>query len=146
MTRLSATLLLLAVSLAPIAYAEIKAAPDRDRGEGPFEQLILRGGILVNGAGAPPIGPVDIVIENKRIAEIAMVGAPGVDKQRSRNRHRRAVRAARVRRYARTHRRQGPGHAGRVCLQAVAGSRHHDNPRSGIGQWSRLDDERAQAQ
>jgi len=78
MTRLSATLLLLAVSLAPIAYAEIEAAPDRDRGEGPFEQLILRGGILVNGAGAPPIGPVDIVIENKRIAEIAMVGAPGV--------------------------------------------------------------------
>src|SRR6056297_1045385 len=78
MTRLSATLLLLAVSLAPIAHAEIEPAPDRELGEGPFDQLILRGGILVNGTGAPPIGPVDIVIENKRIVQIAVLGAPGV--------------------------------------------------------------------
>ena len=78
MTRIFSTLLFLASVLAPIAHAEIEPAPDRDRGEGPHEQLILRGGILVNGTGAPPIGPVDIVIEGNRIVDIAMLGAPGV--------------------------------------------------------------------
>ena len=29
-------------------------APDRFRGEGPFNQLILRGVIFINGEGAPP--------------------------------------------------------------------------------------------
>ena len=31
--------------------------------EGPFEQLIIRGVTLINGNGAPPIGPVDVVVE-----------------------------------------------------------------------------------
>lgn len=53
-------------------------APERDRGEGPYERLILRGGTLVNGEGAPPFGPVDIVIENDRIVDIVSVGNPGV--------------------------------------------------------------------
>ncbi|MFQ5506783.1 MAG: amidohydrolase family protein, partial [Planctomycetota bacterium] len=53
-------------------------APARAEGEGPFERLILRGGVLINGTGAPPIGPVDIVIEGNRIAEIENVGHPGV--------------------------------------------------------------------
>jgi len=78
MTRIFSTVLILASVLAPIAHAEIVPAPDRDHGEGPHEQLILRGGILVNGTGAPPIGPVDIVIEGNRIVEIATVGPPGV--------------------------------------------------------------------
>ena len=33
--------------------------------EGPFEQLIIRGATLINGNGAPPIGPVDVVVEKK---------------------------------------------------------------------------------
>ena len=55
-------------------------APDRrpDEGEGPFERLILRGATLIDGTGAPPIGPVDIVIEKNRIREIRSVGCPKV--------------------------------------------------------------------
>ncbi len=47
-------------------------------GEGPFERLVLRGATLVDGTGAPPIGPVDIVIEGNRIVEIKIVGSPGI--------------------------------------------------------------------
>ncbi len=52
--------------------------PDRDRGEGPFARLILRGVTVVNGEGAPPIGPMDVVIEGNRITSIHNVGFPGV--------------------------------------------------------------------
>ena len=80
-------LLLAATDLAPGARgqsaedekpASIPAAPDRAEGEGPFERLILRGATLVDGTGAPPRGPVDIVVEGNRIAEIRGVGAPGL--------------------------------------------------------------------
>jgi len=55
-------------------------APDRgaNEGEGPFDRLIIRGAIMIDGAGAPPSGPTDIVIENNRIVEIKTVGYPGV--------------------------------------------------------------------
>lgn len=55
---------------------EVLPAPARAEGEGPFERLILRGAMLVDGTGSPPIGPVDIVIEGNRIAEVKTVGAP----------------------------------------------------------------------
>jgi imidazolonepropionase-like amidohydrolase len=57
-----------------------RAAPNRGtgEGEGPFQRLILRGAMLIDGTGAPPRGPVDIVIEGNRIAEIANVGYPHV--------------------------------------------------------------------
>lgn len=71
------SILSLALVTFSIAHAAIPAAPDRERGHGPHEQLILRGAMLVDGTGAPPIGPVDIVIENRRIANIVRVGAPG---------------------------------------------------------------------
>lgn len=53
-------------------------APDREQGEGPFERIILRGGTLVSGEGAPAQGPVDIIIKNDRIVDIKSVGNPGV--------------------------------------------------------------------
>src|SRR6185295_5978011 len=55
-------------------------APDRrpDEGEGPFKRLIIRGATLIDGTGAPPQGPVDIVIEGNRIKEIRSVGFPHV--------------------------------------------------------------------
>ena len=53
-------------------------APDRARGEGPFDRLILRGVIVINGEGAPPIGPMDVVIEGNRIVSMHNVGNPGL--------------------------------------------------------------------
>lgn len=50
----------------------------RNEGEGPYSRLIIRGATMINGAGAPPVGPVDLVIENDRITEIVPVGAPGL--------------------------------------------------------------------
>jgi hypothetical protein len=68
--------------LAPATPAQqevksIPAAPPRAEGEGPWKRLILRGATLVDGTGAPPIGPVDIVVEGNRIKDIKNVGAPG---------------------------------------------------------------------
>jgi imidazolonepropionase-like amidohydrolase len=51
-------------------------APARAEGEGPFDRLILRGAIVIDGTGAPPIGPMDIVIEKDRITHIRSVGYP----------------------------------------------------------------------
>ncbi|MBC5991872.1 amidohydrolase family protein [Pontibacter cellulosilyticus] len=61
-----------------ISLAQIKKAPPRQEGEGPWPQLIIRGVTLINGNGAPPTGPVDIVVENNKIVNIKTVGYPGV--------------------------------------------------------------------
>jgi len=60
--------------------ASITPAPPRPAGEGdgPYSRLILRGGILIDGTGAPPVGPVDIVIEGNRITDVVPLGAPGL--------------------------------------------------------------------
>jgi Amidohydrolase family len=57
----------------------IEPAPNRPagEGEGPFERLILRGVTVIDGTGAPPYGPADVVIEKNRIVRIASVGSPG---------------------------------------------------------------------
>jgi imidazolonepropionase-like amidohydrolase len=47
-------------------------------GDGPYNQLIIRGVTLINGNGAPPQGPIDIVVENNIITAIQVVGYPGV--------------------------------------------------------------------
>ena len=57
---------------------QVKKAPERNQGQGPFSQLIIRGAIMIDGTGAPPIGPVDIVIEQNRIEQIKVVGYPGM--------------------------------------------------------------------
>jgi imidazolonepropionase-like amidohydrolase len=51
-------------------------APDRHEGEGPFQKLIIRGATVIDGTGAPPVGPVDIVVEGNRITAVTSVGAP----------------------------------------------------------------------
>lgn len=55
----------------------VQPASGRDRGDGPFRRLVLRGATIIDGTGAPPWGPADIVVEQGRIAEIRPVGAPG---------------------------------------------------------------------
>lgn len=59
-------------------YAQIAKAPEVKDGDGPYTQLIIRGVTLINGTGAPPLGPMDIVIENNRIVQIQGVGSPGL--------------------------------------------------------------------
>lgn len=61
-----------------IAQEGVKPAPDRTEGEGPFDQMIIRGVTIINGNGAPPIGPADVVVEKNRITKIQVVGYPGV--------------------------------------------------------------------
>lgn len=64
--------------------AQVPKAPDRQEGEGPWSQLIIRGATLINGTLAPPMGPVDIVVENNRIVQVQVVGYPGVPINESR--------------------------------------------------------------
>lgn len=71
-------LILLVQGLLFQGFAQIKKAPNRNEGEGPWSQLILRGATLINGTGAPATGPVDIVIEQNRIVTIKNVGYPGL--------------------------------------------------------------------
>jgi len=81
MRRILLAISVLALSAAAFA-AEVNPpyAPDRraEEGEGPFQRLIIRGATLIDGTGAPPIGPVDIVIEGNRIRQIRSVGFPKV--------------------------------------------------------------------
>ncbi len=67
-------------ALALPAAQQLRPGPDRPsgEGEGPFDRLILRGVTLIDGTGAPPQAPVDIVIAGNRIAEVRSVGFPGV--------------------------------------------------------------------
>ncbi|WP_417657824.1 amidohydrolase family protein [Pseudidiomarina aestuarii] len=75
LTTLSCAVLL---TSSVLAAPPPKATERGERGDGPHQRLILRGGILVNGEGAPAYGPVDIVIENDRIVNVVSVGHPGV--------------------------------------------------------------------
>src|SRR5215831_15433723 len=72
------SLLPLLLAFPILTFSQIKKAPEKNDGEGPWPQLIIRGVIMINGTGAPPIGPVDIVVEKNRIKQIAVVGSPGI--------------------------------------------------------------------
>lgn len=67
------TLLLLTLSFVLMGtYAQ------STQGDGPYSQLIIRGVTLINGNGAPPRGPMDIIVENNIIKDIQVVGYPNV--------------------------------------------------------------------
>ncbi len=66
---------------APVAEREpLTPAPARraDEGRGPFKTLVIRGAILIDGTGAPPVGPVDIIVEGNRIQSVRSAGTPGL--------------------------------------------------------------------
>jgi hypothetical protein len=60
--------------------ARMERVPDRQPGEGagPFRRLVIRGAMLIDGSGAPPMGPVDIVVAGNRIESIRGAGTPGL--------------------------------------------------------------------
>jgi hypothetical protein len=58
------------------AQKMVQKAPEIKEGEGPYTQLIIRGVMLIDGTGAPPVGPVDIVVKQNKIIKIASIGLP----------------------------------------------------------------------
>jgi hypothetical protein len=62
------------------ARATLNPAPARraDEGFGPYPLMVIRGATLIDGTGAPPMGPVDIVIENDKITDVIQAGWPGM--------------------------------------------------------------------
>lgn len=73
------TVCLVAISCWAIAQPSVKKAPEIKEGDGPYSQLIIRGVTLIDGTGAPPIGPVDIVVKQNKIIKVQTVGYPGVE-------------------------------------------------------------------
>jgi imidazolonepropionase-like amidohydrolase len=55
-----------------------------DEGKGPFKTFVIRGVTLIDGTGSPPVGPVDIVIENNRIKSVRGAGTPGLPMRENR--------------------------------------------------------------
>ena len=61
-----------------ICAALSRPALSQEWADGPYERLVIRNAILIDGSGAPPQGPMDIAIENDRITQIRNIGAPGI--------------------------------------------------------------------
>jgi imidazolonepropionase-like amidohydrolase len=81
--RISKAVFLLAIATLMLTAQEpapVNPSPDRraGEGEGPFDRLVIRGITVIDGTGAPPRGPMDIVVERNRIVEVRNVGSPGV--------------------------------------------------------------------
>ena len=58
-------------TLSTVALIFIFSSINAQLSEGPFAQLIIRGATLINGNGAPPIGPVDVVVEKNIIKAVS---------------------------------------------------------------------------
>src|SRR6187549_3709388 len=78
MKKLLTLLFIDTASFASAQEEDVKKAPEAKDGAGPYSQLIIRGVMLIDGTGAPPIGPTDIVVKQNRIVSIQTVGYPGV--------------------------------------------------------------------
>lgn len=69
-----------AVLTASVAAQQMQPTPPRQagEGEGPFERLVIRGVTVIDGTGAPPRGPMDVVVAQGAIQEVRSVGYPHV--------------------------------------------------------------------
>lgn len=65
-----------ALGQSSLAYAQMERVPDRaaDEGEGPYSSLLIQNATMIDGTGAPPEGPVSILIEGNRISQIMRGG------------------------------------------------------------------------
>lgn len=63
-------------SPAPSATTIADPIPQRTAGVGPYNRIVLRNAIMIDGTGAPAQGMVDIVISGDKISEIIPIGEP----------------------------------------------------------------------
>ena len=67
----------LALLAAPaLAQPQMERVPDRPagEGEGPYQSLLIANATMIDGTGAPPEGPVSILVEGNRISRIMRGG------------------------------------------------------------------------
>jgi imidazolonepropionase-like amidohydrolase len=50
-------------------------------GQGPFASMVITNVMIIDGTGAPPYGPMNVWVENNRIARIQGAGTPGVPRR-----------------------------------------------------------------
>jgi imidazolonepropionase-like amidohydrolase len=50
-------------------------------GQGPFASMAITNVMVIDGTGAPPYGPMNVWVENNRIARIQGAGTPGVPRR-----------------------------------------------------------------
>lgn len=74
--KLIISLIIQIVLMQTLVFAQMPDAQPRKDGKGPYAKLIIRGVTVITGNGAPPQGPMDIVIEKDRIVRIQQVGYP----------------------------------------------------------------------
>ncbi len=78
---LAALIVTVALGVLPMPSLEAQTpASARRAGEGlgPFKTLLIRGVMVIDGTGAPPYGPMNILVEGNRIARITGAGTPGL--------------------------------------------------------------------
>jgi hypothetical protein len=65
-----------ATAVMSLSAQQMNPTPNRHagEGEGPVARLVIRGITFIDGTGAPPRGPMDIVVQNNRITDVVSVG------------------------------------------------------------------------
>jgi hypothetical protein len=62
------------------AQAGLNGGPARrpNEGVGPFNRMVIRNVMIIDGTGGPPFGPMNVVVSGNRIQAIQGAGTPGV--------------------------------------------------------------------
>ena len=77
---ISICLAICVMAVLSLSAQQMNPTPNRQagEGEGPFDRMVIRGITVIDGTGAPPRGPMDIVVQQNRITDVTSVGFPGV--------------------------------------------------------------------